>query len=787
MGNEDTAYTEVLGIIRGKNDSIIDVIHDINGDFDTFKEMQIDISDVVCASELYVGDEIILYIKEGERVHTINLNKTIESINGEVSELHAEHGIINDDTIFYAKSISRFSDLKRGDMVRCNVIDGSYEYDKKTFPKRCIDIRRHSDPVNIQCKVPKYTDNTANQTNRTNKIMSTDCINNGLHFPSKLAFDLLNGCRRPERYPLPNTLVEIVKWRNLNRVCEKIDEFVSEFPLSMGNYVQRFHGLLFLEETEMKIGFGRYKMDKVLLPQGKSRFVMKYANTQELRPAIQAGDFVHVREMDEPQRLFQGRVETVDPNNFILKIGDKFEENLSSGGYSISFHYNRSAFIRKHRAIDAITTIADESVLFPTQVLENGDHKHDIGLYNGTLYVNGLKAEWFHQNLNDQQKIAVKFAIRADCNLPFIIFGPPGTGKTSTLVEIILQIHKHIPNARVLVTTQTNAAANIVATRLIKECNTITSDLIRMVSNASANKNYVPSELKPYSGLVNRYHLPYDETIPANNLKDIPNCDVQKLLTYKIFITTCVGAGVLQGSRISSDFFTHTICDEASQCIEPETMIPIAFLKPKTGRVIMAGDPMQLPPLVINRFAARRGLSHSFFERMYTHYMKLTDGDKRLVIRLKRSYRALQSIMNFYSEQFYDSLMQSFVCNESSAEGRMLLRLQADKILPRAPVEHDVDENVPFGIYFINVEDGRNARQANSTSWMNDVEAEMVDISNQIKNSSTVKFLQIFLTVSQDQKDGTEMYRSWFKGFGYRHNYAISSTSAAYPEKARGL
>lgn len=604
MGNTNNVFKEVYGLVQSKNGSIIEVAQEVS---DT--RLRIDISTVMCDWELYTGDAVLLHMVN-EKVSKIEQPESIEYVEGEIREINKHCGIINENIIFFAETFKTFSEFVQGDKVKCSIIRGYYQNNEgKSFEKRCISLLTNR--------------LLANGSNKSTENTIAPAIND-LSFLSKLDFKTMTQRPRIEYYNIPNGLVEMIKSKNLNRVNEKLDEFLSDGPLTMGNYAQRLHGLLHLDEAEMKIGFERYKMDKILLPQGNSRFILPHTNTQELRPQIQAGDFVSVCELAGAERTFRGKVETVNPNNFVLRIGDKFEENLSAAGYSICFNYNRSAFRRKHTAIDLFVAQFKENLLFPTELCPNPSYNRTIDVTRGQLYVDGSKVDWFQDHLNDQQTTAVKSALHAVCNLPFIIYGPPGTGKTSTLVEIILQIHAHWPDARVLVTTQTNSAANIVATRLIKSCASITSALIRVVSSSSAKKYCLPDELKPFSRLVNRYQEP-DDADNNTNQKEIPNCDVNELDGYKIFITTCVGAGVMQNTRLSKDFFTHVICDEASQCTEPDTLIPITYLNQTTGRIIMAGDPNQLPPVVISRFAAARGLKQSLFERLYERYKALFD------------------------------------------------------------------------------------------------------------------------------------------------------------------
>lgn len=123
-----------------------------------------------------------------------------------------------------------------------------------------------------------------------------------------------------------------------------------------------------------------------------------------------------------------------------------------------------------------------------------------------------------------------------------------GTGKTSTLIEIILQIYYHKPDCRILIATQSNHAANIVACRLIESNSKIGEHLLRLVSNAVLDRKSLPNELHKYSASILNSNIdPMDcDAEVDENQKDIKrNCELSYIKDFKVIIGTCVGLGVL--------------------------------------------------------------------------------------------------------------------------------------------------------------------------------------------------------------------------------------------------
>lgn len=116
--------------------------------------------------------------------------------------------------------------------------------------------------------------------------------------------------------------------------------------------------------------------------------------------------------------------------------------------------------------------------------------------------------------------------------------------------------------------------------------------------------------------------------------------------------------------------FSHILVDEAGQATEPEIMIPLNFIHSENGQVILAGDPMQLGPVIQSKFAAHFGLDESFLSRLLQQfpYQRDPEGfrefryDPRLVTKLVMNYRSLPEILELTNSLFYDSELQPQVC-----------------------------------------------------------------------------------------------------------------------------
>ncbi len=160
---------------------------------------------------------------------------------------------------------------------------------------------------------------------------------------------------------------------------------------------------------------------------------------------------------------------------------------------------------------------------------------------------------------------------------PFIVFGPAGTGKTSTVIEMIIQLIQLYPNKRILACAPSEAAADVIALRLAEKH--LSTQVLHRFNWWQRLLTSVPSKLLPY---CNQYQ----------NLFEMHN--IENLLSYQVIVTTCQATGSWLGydKRI---FFDVVIVDEASQATEAETFLPLSFTNPG-GLMVLAGDIHQLGP-----------------------------------------------------------------------------------------------------------------------------------------------------------------------------------------------
>ncbi len=288
--------------------------------------------------------------------------------------------------------------------------------------------------------------------------------------------------------------------------------------------------------------------------------------------------------------------------------------------------------------------------------------------------------------LNTSQESAVQ-AILANQDFA-VIHGPPGTGKTTTLVAAIRQLCQR--ESTVLVTAPSNTAADLLTERLAeKGLNVVRIGNISRVDDAvlshtleailarhpeSRNIKKVKMQAAEYRRQSRQHKRNFnaEDRREREHLKtlarDLESWSktleerlVEEVLTNAQAIT-CTLVGAAHPALERSKFRTCVI-DEAAQALEPACWIPIL----KSSRVVLAGDPFQLPPTVKSMDAARNGLSQTLIERAIE---ALPDHVRLLTVQ----YRMHQAIMAFSNQYFYGGALRA----HQQVGDRRLMSLNAE-------------------------------------------------------------------------------------------------------------
>ncbi|CAH0546603.1 unnamed protein product [Brassicogethes aeneus] len=450
------------------------------------------------------------------------------------------------------------------------------------------------------------------------------------------------------QYEIPQSIVQVL--RQVLRVCPDFHRrsYVNEFlqraiakdffyispRIQEQSYCETLHTLLYLEEAQMKVDIKEYNNMSTLTHLHGTFYLLEVAGLAEARPSLLIGDSVYLKESPGSSTKYQGVVHKVLETAVELGIDSRFGRiHFNNTKFFVEFGFNRRPLKVTHQAVDLIKKHNIASYFFP--------ETSTIEIRNTSSLV------YFNKNLNQEQKLAVQNILNVK-DVPYLLFGPPGTGKTYTLVEAILQVHKTNNNSKILVCTPSNASANEITSRLAKYLPQ--SSLFRLLGSIYGH---------------DKQNTFKNTNVNKNGEFFMPS--TKELLKYRILLTTVVTAARLLNGGIPDGHFTYVFIDESGYATETETLIPVAgFLSSVrrrskiTGQLVLAGDPKQLGPRIHSNFVKFCGLGISMLERLMTTCNLYARADykgtynSKYVTKLIRNYRSHPEILKVSNELFYD-------------------------------------------------------------------------------------------------------------------------------------
>ncbi|KAK0165115.1 hypothetical protein PV328_003665 [Microctonus aethiopoides] len=417
--------------------------------------------------------------------------------------------------------------------------------------------------------------------------------------------------------------------------------------LTIDIYWYIFKLVLYLEHYQSVIEMKQYNLYNQTIKPSKNRekeYLICIPGLSENR-SLRVHDELEARKIENylgktimNNRVF-GRIKFIGNNYVSVSFSGGFEKTYQPNAkYDIEFYYYAWTNNNLNRVLDKVYNQQLKPILFPIKQISYNKKQMPI--------------RWTNESIknNPEQKQAVTNILNKTAHpAPYILFGPPGTGKTSTLIEAICQIVKSNSSNRVLICTPSNAAADEIAIRLFEK--QIDKNIMYRMYGASMNINNVNKNIRTFSNFSSSQSIFVSKNV---------------FLQKKIVITTLSSCVRLYKYNLRENHFAYLFCDEAGQATETETLIPLVLLSGAyaynlsqfSAQIVLAGDPKQLGPVILSRLAEPL-LGQSMLERLtewgpYKKNELSKKYDPMYITKLLRNYRSHPAILRVPNELFYD-------------------------------------------------------------------------------------------------------------------------------------
>lgn len=560
---------------------------------------------------------------------------------------------------------------------------------------------------------------------------------------------------RMGEYAIPNAWRDCeshVKGSALEKHCQRMH---SQGEPDIQHYFDFYMRCLWSEEIQLQLNIQEFNMEDIDLQNtagGGGCLRLFVPGLAEKRPCVMKGDHLFAsRSKDANSHRYQGFVHAVERDSVLLRFHRSFHSAHSDHfRYNVEFSFPRRTVRILYQGLKLLLQKKPRafvsSLLFPAP-LAGIPHPVVSNLPVANSSNQGV-LKFQNSSLNEYQRMAVERVVeyanrrQAHTNTtrtsttaqmvshhPYVIFGPPGTGKTITVVETILQLVRRFPTKRILVCAPSNTAADILTSRLGSSEHLTGEKLFRLMSFQRARVE-VPPEVDAfcrYSEETHGYVAP----------------SLEVLESFQVIVATCAMAGKLHNYGMKENSFSTVVVDEAGHAWEADILAAfVGVLSAAEGMLVLAGDPKQLGPVTHHKHTPTspsqpegssvtttpnetyHGLELSMLERLLRLPVYQHPGNEEYVTKLLYSYRCHPAIIHVPNTLYYGGELMDATGEESKQMCTWDGLIKPD-----------------FPMMFHGIR-GEHTREGNSPSWFNPSEVQCI-VSYILKLQTTVDPSQI--------------------------------------------